>query len=316
LSLEILTLPWQSALQELALMRTRQEWATSLEYLGGQLADAERCWFVTFDDNLMCRRASTDELHQASESTLVGQAWMNSEVVHRSGDAGCLVAQVEALAPCFALPVRSFGKVIGLLTLERVNHPPDLDSWASMLELVAHSWDTVGRLEDHAAYQSQTEALFVRALESLPSYRAGHVGRVAQMASELGRLLDLSAHQRQRLYRAGMYHDVGLLLSAVEHPQAGADYLRQGRVHADLASLVENHHQRYSADTTLGLEEWVLVLAEHFQEFCEAQAVGESVDHWVQRFVVQLGSKHHPAVVDALVGLSVAGKLEGLIPNR
>ena len=57
-----------------------------------------------------------------------------------------------------------------------------------------------------------------------------------------------------------------------------------------------------------GIQDWQ-ALAEHFSEYREVHA-GESVDVLVQRFVMQHGKRHNPAVLDALVGLSVAGKLE------
>ena len=311
MSTDTVSFPWQSAIQELALTRTRQEWASSLEYLSSQLAEAEVCTFLTWREPKWLRPA-TGESVEAPEQSLVGSAWQNVEAISRSSNPGELWAGRPASAPCWALPMRSFGRVIGILTLERVGHAPNLDEWTSMLDLMAHSWETVGRLEDNNAYQEQTELLFVKALESLPNFHAGHVQRVSQTASELGRLLDLSAFQRQRLLRAGRYHDVGMLLNPSDHAHAGAQYLLQGKIHADLASLVEHHHQAYDESLGLGLEEWVLALAEHFSEYREVHA-GESVDVLVQRFVMQHGKRHNPAVLDALVGLSVAGKLEEIV---
>lgn len=308
MSTDTVGFPWQSAIQELALTRTRQEWANALEYLGGQLAEAETCTFLTWREPRWLRPA-TGEMVDAPEQTLVGSTWQNVEATSRPNQAGELWTGRPASAPCWALPMRSFGRVIGILTLEKVGHPPHLEEWTSMLDLMAHSWETVGRLEDNNAYQEQTELLFVKALEALPNYHVGHVQRVSLTASELGRLLDLSAFQRQRLQRAGRYHDVGMLLNPSDHASAGAHYLRQGKVHADLASLVEHHHQAYNESLGLGLEEWVLALAEHFSEYREVHA-GEGVDVLVQRFVLQHGKRHNPAVLDALVGLSVSGKLE------
>ncbi len=308
MSTDTVGFPWQSAIQELALTRTRQEWANALEYLGGQLAEAETCTFLTWREPRWLRPA-TGEMVDAPEQTLVGSTWQNVEATSRPNQAGELWTGRPASAPCWALPMRSFGRVIGILTLEKVGHAPHLEEWTSMLDLMAHSWETVGRLEDNNAYQEQTELLFVKALEALPNYHAGHVQRVSLTASELGRLLDLSAFQRQRLQRAGRYHDVGMLLNPSDHASAGAHYLRQGKVHADLASLVEHHHQAYDESLGLGLEEWVLALAEHFSEYREVHT-GEGVDVLVQRFVIQHGKRHNPAVLDALVGLSVSGKLE------
>lgn len=308
MSTDTVSFPWQSAIQELALTRTRQEWSSALEYLGGQLAEAEICTFLTWREPRWFRPAS-GESFEAPDQTLVGSAWQNVEAISKSANAGDLWAGRAAIAPCWALPMRSFGRVIGILTLERVGLAPNLEEWTSMLDLMAHSWETVGRLEDNSAYQEQTELLFVRALEALPNFHSGHVQRVALTASELGRLLDLSAFQRQRLLRAGRYHDVGMLLNPSDHASTGAQYLLLGKVHADLASLVENHHQAYDESLGLGLEEWVLALAEHFSEYRETNP-GESVDVLVQRFMMQHGKRHNPAVLDALVGLSVSGKLE------
>lgn len=308
MNIDAVSFPWQSAIQELALTRTREEWAGSLEYLGGQLAEADVCTFLTWREPRWFRPA-TGESFEAPEQTLVGSAWQNVEATSRSTNPGEVWAGRPAAAPCWALPMRSFGRVIGILTLEKVGHPPNLEEWTSMLDLVAHSWETVGRLEDNNAYQEQTELLFVKALEALPNFHSGHVQRVALTASELGRLLDLSAFQRQRLLRAGRYHDVGMLLNPSDHASAGARYLLQGKIHADLASLVEHHHQAYDESLGLGLEEWVLALAEHFSEYREVHP-DESVDVLVQRFVLQHGKRHNPAALDALVGLSVSGKLE------
>lgn len=338
MSTETLSFPWQSAIQELALQRSRTEWAAALEYLAVQLAEAERCYFFVWDDPQWIRPATGDR-HRASEDSLVGVSWSQSEPVQRSRGEGELVTGVPALSPCAALPVRSFGRIIGLLTLEKLPHSLDLATWEAMLSLLAYSWDTVGKLEDFNAYQQQTEEVLRRAVESLPAQRTGHVQRVAQTASELGRLLDLSAHQRQRLFRAGVYHDVGLLLNSADHAKAGADFLRAARTHADLAELVEHHHHRFRPELQhLALEVWVLALAEHFQEYCEAQeslkaeetmrpatialgltGAGPAVssaqaDRVVQTFAIHHAADHHPAVLDALVGLSVSGKLETLLP--
>ena len=308
MSTDTVSFPWQSAIQELALTRSRQEWASALEYLAGQLAEAETSTFLTWREPRWLRPA-TGETVEAADNTLVGAAWLNVEATSKSANAGDLWTGRVAQPPCWALPMRSFGRVIGILTLEKVNSLPSLEEWTSMLDLLAHSWETVGRLEDNNAYQEQTELLFVKALESLPDFHTGHVDRVAKTAFELARLLDLSAFQRQRLLRAGRYHDVGMLLNPSDHAAAGARYLREGKVHADLASLVENSHNTYDEALGLGLEEWTLALAEHFSEYREAHK-GETADVVAQRFVVQHGKRHNPAVLDALIGLSVSGKLE------
>ncbi len=308
---EILSFPWQSAIQELSLMRSRQEWATSLEYLGAQLAEAERCWFFLGQD-LHWVQPSTGQSWEASDATLLGTAWLRAERVHWESPRGDLAAGLAASGPCWALPIRSFGRIVGFLILEKALHPPAEEVWNAMLELVAHSWDAVGRIEDFAAYQSEAESMMVGAVEA--SAGSGHVDRVARMAVELARLLDISAHQRQRLQRAGVYHDVGKLLDAQDHARAGGEFLRRGRLLADLAPLVEHHHARYDQTPDLALEIWVLVLAEHFQEFAQAHA-GTEPDVLAQRFALQFAHLHHPSVVDALVGLSVAGKLQQLLAS-
>lgn len=335
-------LPWKSAVQELALTRSRQEWAVGLEYVASQLAEAKRCrFFVPQEPDWVV--AATGEVVSAPENTLVGQAWSLAESVSRSGSEPIeLTAGQAAELPCWALPLRSFGRTVGLLTMEGVAHPPEEEAWDTMLGLFAHSWETVGKLEDYAAYSEQAEKLLTQALQSLPSQSHGHPARVSDTALELARILDLSAHQRQRLKRAGLYHDVGLLVSAVDHAKAGADFLRAGKVHADLASLVENHHARYDTGIDLSLEHWTLVLAEHFQEYCEASgrialapvaedaaptlglggdatrpaADSDAVQALVQRFAFEHGGVHHPDALDALVGLSVSGKLETLMPTE
>ena len=55
----------------------------------------------------------------------------------------------------------------------------------------------------------QTVAALVRAMEAKDSYTSGHSSRVSQLATELGRYVDLEESQVQILEWAGLLHDIG-----------------------------------------------------------------------------------------------------------
>jgi len=104
------------------------------------------------------------------------------------------------------------------------------------------------------------------------------------------------------------------------HPTAGAEFLAETRVLADLAPLVAAHHERYDGSGfPRGLrgdqapaETWVLALAEHLEEFRNASR-DPAVPAILEAFFAGPAHAHHPTAIDALGGLLVAGRLEHLL---
>lgn len=226
------------------------------------------------------------------------------------------------------LPVVRYGRLLGVLTLREGTTPPPqhLDRLGELVQAAALMERFLASERRSAAFASQAVDLLVTALEALDPEQREHTDRVARLAGELARLLDLPAETRERLWWAARAHDLGMLrLSGAPaeearrlHPLAGADFLRSGELLADLAPLVEGHHERYDGTgvpyglggEALPLEGWVLALAEDLEE------IRMQGDHdygsWLRLFFAERAAHHHPAVVDALGGLADSGRLEGL----
>jgi putative nucleotidyltransferase with HDIG domain len=101
------------------------------------------------------------------------------------------------------------------------------------------------------------------AVDAKDAYTCGHSGRVALLSRALAVELGLSAPQVERIYMAGLLHDVGKIgvpesvlqktgrLTPEEfdqikkHPQIGARILRDIRQIEDIIPGVLHHHERY-----------------------------------------------------------------------
>ncbi|MEA2498799.1 MAG: hypothetical protein QOH26_1204 [Actinomycetota bacterium] len=106
----------------------------------------------------------------------------------------------------------------------------------------------------------------LRQLKTHDPYTAGHSRRVASYAAMIARLLGLSERQTDLVRRAGLAHDIGKLavprdllaknvgLSIEEfqkirtHSSAGGRLLERIDGGAELAHIVEHHHEHWNGD--------------------------------------------------------------------
>ncbi len=226
-----------------------------------------------------------------------------------------------------AAPVRQLGALVGVLVLKEL---PDLeDSTRASVEQFTKIIGVVQQLastrDDLRHLLSRTEEFAVKAVEGRQS---GHVARVAQLCSDLGKHLDLSAQVRQSLWSAAQFHDIGEVslrnrgseTARKFHPKAGAQFLSCCSQLAHLAYLVESHHERYDGSgfpqgkkgNELPLESWVLALAEDLDEFWQGHSELSSGER-LSIFFSQNARAHHPTVVDALSGLVDSGRLSEIL---
>lgn len=297
-----------AAAEELALARSPAQFAEGLEHLARQVSGAREARFHPARGAF--GRPASDEVG-LRELGLAGLCLLHQEKV-RDGETVCL-------------PVRRYGATVGALQVTGAGE--DLQGLEELARVAGLFWELVALREDVAACTARTEELLLHATEGVEPGAERHTLRVARLASELAAFMDLSAQSRQLVDRAARLHDVGKValpgVSASErdrlHPGAGADYLRGTRVLADLAPLVEAHHERWDgsgfpqglAGDEAPLEAWVLALAEDLDE--SRTLAGGAFESWLEGFLASRSRAHHPAVVDALGGLVVSGRLRELL---
>lgn len=107
---------------------------------------------------------------------------------------------------------------------------------------------------------------FANALDQVHPALTGHHRRVGFLLDSLADRLGVSAEERERLFLAGIMHDVGVIplkTSAEDlvfererylHPQAGCLFLRNCSTLADVAERVRFHHMYWEKARDRGLE--------------------------------------------------------------
>ncbi len=317
-------------LQELSLARSMVAFAESLEFISEEVSGCEEALYFRYDAvaQVLVRHSEGRESQvEVSEGTLPGFCALNCEAVNTKEENLPVPGAQSEVQSAQCVPMRRYGSTVGVLALINPGPTMSVAQLEEIAEVAAVTQEFVARTEDLTAFTARTEELLVQAVERREASEAGHVMRVAHLASELGELLDMSSTSRQLIWRAAQYHDVGKLIMAGRpaaelerlHSTAGADYLRGSRVLRELAPLVEAHHERYDGTgfphgkkgDAVPIEGWVLALAEDLVEF--QQQRGSLGEKSVEAFLSERASVHHPAVIDALGGLLVSGRLQDLL---
>lgn len=320
------------ALEELSLAPSSEALWGALVRQAMALSGYRQAWLYEYrEDRMELHRPEDGATVPLDEDTLEGWAglyrtsasWFRGQSRPSSAPPAPDAAEVR-----ICLPVVRYGRLQGLLTVREGTTPPNqhLAHLEELVQAAALMERFIASERRAGAFAGQAVDLLVTALEALHPEIREHTDRVARLAGELARLLDLSAETRERLWWAARVHDLGLLrLGGVTaeqalrlHPLAGADFLRAGEALAELAPLVEAHHERYDgsgvphgvAGEHLPLEAWVLALAEDLEELRTRE--GHDYGTWLRLFFTERAPHHHPAVVDALGGLADSGRLEGL----
>lgn len=313
-----------SILQQLSLARTREAFSRSLEELAVECMGGGRARFFRFRSwtGLLLRPWEDQPGFPLGEQNLPARVGLFLEY---TVDRKMLpVPGIDPSGPInVGVPVMLYGALLGVLTVVGLVEEPDRERTLAIQELAriaGVAWEFTRRAEDFAAYTQRVEDVLVGATESLTPGGSGHTMRVARLATELANLMDLSTQSRNLIWRASLYHDVGKLVLAGQpdaerlHPTAGADFLKSGRVLRELAPLVAASHERFDGSgfpkglkgEEAPIEAWVLSMAEH---------LAEEPESWrdVERFLDEHEDRHHPAVVDALNGILVSGRLRDIL---
>lgn len=226
-----------------------------------------------------------------------------------------------------SFPVSHFGELVGVLCLLTSEQPVPPDFEEGFVRQLGLYHRHTSLREEVIGFTELSRDLMVQAVEAL-GVGKNHIQRVARLSTELASLLDLSCQVKADLFQAAHYHDVGLLAlqeqSNVDrrqrHPLAGAEFLRSTGHLQHLAHLLQTHHERYDGSgspkglsgDSLPIECWVLVLAEHLDEFWQEHPQATYLEN-LHKFFCQEADHHHPDVLDALCGLSDSGRLKQIL---
>jgi hypothetical protein len=293
---------WARFLGELSLSRTTPQFVANVEKVAEELfCVAPKFYLYHLTGTLLI----DDEQNRVpvDEGSLAGRAALYCESVSEGGRV--------------AVPVTHFGSLVGVL--EAQSAPGALEELAPLVGLV---YDAVRSQEEERSMLATTQELLVQATDRALPEGSGHVERVAQLATRIAGLIDLSEQSQQELWDAAYYHDLGCLplqgkafdVIRAQHAEVGARLLEASGALSHLAPLVASHHLRYS-DTKnperIPLEAWVLALAEDLDEFLTERRY-QGWEESTREFYQERAPGHHPDVVDALSGLIDSGSLSAV----
>lgn len=250
------------------------------------------------------------------------------------GSAPACVLQRETLVdgPIAATPVLAEGHVVGVLEVSRGRQfdSGDRQALEALADEIAPGLVASQLRDDVNSLLLHCGEWLAAAQEAMAPGGAGHVWRVTHLCTELAECLAFTADDRQRLWLAAQYHDLGWVVGPgalpSTHAALGARALRTVRRLETIADLVEVHHERFDGSGlpaglcggALSLEACILTLAEDLDEAAAARTLvtpfagPDDVAAFVTTFAHLQGQRHHPRVVAALESLLSADRLRPL----
>lgn len=169
----------------------------------------------------------------------------------------------------------------------------------------------------------------VRMIELYDKYTKGHSMRVAKIASEIGRVMNLSEHTIKNLYWAGLVHDIGKLLVpkrilnkegalseeeyeiVKKHTIWGYEVLNASPILREIAMYVLHHHERWDGTgypdhlegDRIELVSRIICVADSFEAMISDRAYRKafSVEYAFSEIESCSGKQFDPAVVRVFV---------------
>ncbi len=170
----------------------------------------------------------------------------------------------------------------------------------------------------------------INAMDLRDPHRAGHSERVARLAVAVGRKLNLPEHRLNRLYEAGLLHDVGLvaldeelLLKSLpprarqrmtaDHLEQSAAAVTQMELEPGMEDFVRYHHQWFNGNGVPGdrrgeeipLEARILALVNAYDSLLTPRAYRPPISRPEARRRLKNGAytEYDPALVEVLEAL-------------
>jgi len=251
-------------------------------------------------------------------------------------------ARQFGFASCIALPLMDGDRAFGVLMLfdDKLN-VFDADEVKVLEEMSGDLAFGIVTLRVKSAHREQEQRLqknMLQTVEAIASivemrdpYTSGHQARVADIAQEIARQMDLPEEQMHAIHLAGLVHDLGKIripveilskpsrLSEVEyslikmHPQAGYDILKGVDFSWPIAEMVRQHHERMDGSgypQGLKGEEIlpgarILIVADVVEAMSSHRPyrAGLGIDAALKEITRGRGTHYDPQVVDACVAL-------------
>ena len=251
-------------------------------------------------------------------------------------------ARQFGFASCIALPLMDGDRAFGALVLfdDKLN-VFDADEVKVLEEMSGDLAFGIVTLRVKLAHREQEQRLqknMLQTVEAIASivemrdpYTSGHQARVADIAKEIARQMELPEEQMHAIHLAGLVHDLGKIripveilskpsrLSEVEyslikmHPQAGYDILKGVDFSWPIAEMVRQHHERMDGSgypQGLKGEEIlpgarILIVADVVEAMSSHRPyrAGLGIDAALKEITRGRGTHYDPQVVDACVAL-------------
>lgn len=162
-------------------------------------------------------------------------------------------------------PVLYRGEPLGVIEAINKTDPAgysDLDE-AYMDVLCHQAAAALVNAESHARltnYFNESVEILIEVLERTDRVSKNHLVEVARVATAIGRQLNLSGPEIERLCYAGLLHDLGKVKCSdpkdPAHADLGARMLERVKLFRDIVPIVRHHHERYNGSgTPNGLKE-------------------------------------------------------------
>jgi putative nucleotidyltransferase with HDIG domain len=168
-------------------------------------------------------------------------------------------------------------------------------------------------------------------LEKRDPYTAGHQKRMTKLACAIAEEISLSPDKIERLYIAGIIHDIGKInvpteilskpgrLSEIElsliqtHPQVGSDILKEMELPGEVSSIVLQHHERMDgsgypsglSSKDIILEARILAVADVVEAMASNRPYRSALglDKALEEITKNKGKLYDPEVVDVCLKL-------------
>jgi HD-GYP domain-containing protein (c-di-GMP phosphodiesterase class II) len=201
---------------------------------------------------------------------------------------------------------------------------PQLNALATLAGLASVAMANAELRFAQRNFFSHVTDILVTAIDVHLGYHTGHGRRVAHLANQLGRRLELSDTQREHLHFASLLHDIGMLKidradpphsakTCRKHPVYGYRMLHGIRLWDDVAPLVLYHHERFDgtgypeglAGDAIPLEARIIALCEAFDSMTAPTSYKDplSFDDAVREVSAGSGSQFDPDVVQAFMDI-------------
>ncbi|PLV59893.1 ABC transporter substrate-binding protein [Thermotoga sp. KOL6] len=170
---------------------------------------------------------------------------------------------------------------------------------------------------------------WVKALEYYDYYTRGHSEEVARYAVEIGKMFGLSGEKLEKLYWAGLLHDIGKIyvpqailnktgkLDAREfdvikiHPVKGYELVKEIEGFEDVALWIRHHHERWDGKgypdglkgEEIEFEARILCVADSYQAMRSDRPYkrGRTVKESIQELLDKAGKQFDPEIVRRFV---------------